>query len=177
MYTTLKEEVLKKYLNPYFVETGTSNGAATELALKFSFEKLFSIEIDKILQKSNIIKFQLPIKQKKLELIVGDSLEELIKLIPKLDKPTTFWLDAHVDDGPMGIKLCPILEELDAILQSSIKNHTIMIDDMRCFGINWGKGITIDMLLEKIKQINSNYIITYEDGHTPNDVLVAHVQK
>jgi hypothetical protein len=44
---------------------------------------------------------------------------------------------------------------------------------MRCFGTHWGTGITIDMLLEKIKEINPNYKILYEDGHTPSDILVA----
>jgi len=173
MYTTLKNNVLKKYLNSYFVETGTSDGGGLTVALQFDFEKIFSIEINKDLQDSNTINFQNYIKDKKLELIVGDSLLELQKLIPGLDKPTTFWLDAHVDNGPVGIKLCPILEELDAIKNSSIKNHTIMIDDMRCFGINWGAGISIDMLLEKVKEINPNYKILYEDGHVPNDILVA----
>lgn len=175
MYTTLKNYVLKKYLNPYFVETGTSDGAGIHLALQFNFEKIFSIEIDKNLQDINLINFQDYVKNNKLELIVGDSLIELQKLIPQLDKPTTFWLDAHVDSGPQGIKPCPILEELDAIKNSLIKKHIIMIDDMRCFGEHWGKGITKDMLIQKIKEINSNYKIVYEDGHVPNDVLVAFI--
>jgi hypothetical protein len=173
MYTTLKHNVLQKYLNPYFVETGTSYGGGLTVAVQFDFEKIFSIEINKELQESNIVNFQNYIQTNRMELLIGDSLLELQKLIPSLDKPTTFWLDAHVDAGPVGIKLCPILEELDAIKTSLIKNHTILIDDMRCFGTHWGTGITIDMLLEKIKEINPNYKILYEDGHTPSDILVA----
>ena len=126
-YTTLTQEVLSKYKNPYFLETGTANGESVKLALSQGFEKIFSIEIDSILQQQNKKFFETLLNEQKMELITGDSLIELKKIVPRLDKPTTFWLDAHVDGGPSGIKKCPLGGELVAIAISNIKTHTMGI--------------------------------------------------
>lgn len=174
--TTLSESVLQKYTNHYFVETGTSEGSCVELALRLNFNKIISIELNEPLQLENIRKFHSYIESGRLDLIIGDSLFELINIIPKLDKPTTFWLDAHVDDGPAGVKRCPLYEELSAIKNSKIKTHTILIDDMRCLGGgNWGHGISIDGLKSRLLEINPNYMFKFEDGWTQNDILVAHL--
>ncbi len=110
--TTLSKEVLSKYLNPYFLETGTANGDCIKLALEVGFEKIFSIELDESLQNENIQKYQFFINEGKIDLITGDSLWEMSNIIPSLDKPTTFWLDAHQDFGPKGTKRCPLYEEI-----------------------------------------------------------------
>jgi hypothetical protein len=173
--TTLPKEVLLKYLNPYFLETGTANADCVRLALEIGFEKIYSIELDNTLQNENIIKYQSQINDGKIKLINGDSLWELTNLIPELDKPTTFWLDAHVDFGPMGTKKCPLYEELSSIKMSNIKTHTILIDDMRILGGHWGEGISIEGLKDKLLEINSEYKFTFEDGFAPNDILVAYL--
>jgi hypothetical protein len=173
--TTLSKEVLSKYLNPYFLETGTANGDCVELALKVGFEKIFSIELDESLQNENIQKYQFFINEGKIDLITGDSLWEMSNIIPSLDKPTTFWLDAHQDFGPKGTKRCPLYEELSAIKYSSIKTHTILIDDMRMLGQWWGEGINVSELKNKILEINSDYKFVFEDGFAPNDILVAYL--
>ena len=173
--TTLSKEVLLKYLNPYFLETGTADADCVRLALEVGFEKIISIELNETLQNENIQNHQKLINDGKVELVTGDSLWEIINIIPKLDKPTTFWLDAHVDFGPMGTKRCPLYEELSAISTSSIKTHTILIDDMRILGGHWGEGISVIGLKEKLLEINPNYKFTFEDGHAPNDILVAYL--
>ncbi len=173
--TTLSKEVLLKYLNPYFLETGTANGDCVRLALEVGFEKIFSIELDENLQNENIQKYQSFINEGKVNLIMGDSLWELSNIAPSLDKPTTFWLDAHQDFGPKGTKRCPLYEELTAIKYSNIKSHTILIDDMRMLGQWWGEGISIEELKNKILDINPNYNITFENGCAPNDILVAYL--
>jgi hypothetical protein len=173
--TTLSKEVLSKYLNPYFLETGTANGDCVRLALEIGFEKIFSIELDENLQNENIQKYQSFINEEKINLITGDSLWELINIIPSLDKSTTFWLDAHVDFGPMGTKRCPLYEELSAIKMSDIKTHTILIDDMRMLGQWWGEGISVDELKKRILEINPNYKFTFENGFAPNDILAAYL--
>jgi hypothetical protein len=173
--TTLKKEVLEKYKNSYFFETGTANGDCVRLALEVGFEKIYSIEIDDNLQNENKIKYKSEIDSGKVILITGDSLQELIKVIPSLDKPTTFWLDAHVDFGPCGIKKCPLYEELHAIKESTIKNHTILIDDIRVFGDHWGEDISIYTLKDIILSINPNYNFTFENNTvTYNDILAAY---
>jgi hypothetical protein len=173
--TTLSKEVLSKYLNPYFLETGTANGDCVKLALEIGFEKIFSIELDELLQNENIQKYQFLINEGKIDLITGDSLWEMSNIIPSLDKPTTFWLDAHQDFGPKGTKRCPLYEELSAIKYSDIKTHTILIDDMRMLGQWWGEGISVDELKKRILEINPNYKFTFENGFAPNDILAAYL--
>jgi len=173
--TTLQKEVLLKYKNPYFLETGTANADCVRLALEVGFEKIYSIELDSVLQNENITKYQPQINEGKVNLINGDSLWELTNLIPELDKPTTFWLDAHVDFGPMGTKKCPLYEELSAIKNSKIKTHTILIDDMRILGGHWGEGISIDGLKSRLLEINPNYKFIFENGFAANDILVAYL--
>lgn len=173
--TTLSKEVLLKYLNPYFLETGTANGDCVRLALEVGFKKIFSIELDENLQNENIHNYQSFINEGKVNLITGDSLWELSNIIPVLDKPTTFWLDAHQDFGPKGVKRCPLYEEISSIKMSNIKTHTILIDDMRMLGHWWGEGINIDELKNRILEINSNYKFTFENGFALNDILVAYL--
>lgn len=174
--STLSKLVLEKYINPYFIETGTQYGYATAIAIELGFEKIISIELDSKLQENNINTFQNYISNGIVNLITGDSLTELIKIIPIIDKPCTFWLDAHVDKGPLGVKKCPLYEELDAIQSSSIKTHTIMIDDLRIIGNGgWGANVSLNSIKEKIISINPNYKIVLEDGHVPNDILVAYI--
>jgi hypothetical protein len=173
--TTLSKNVLEKYINPYFFETGTANGDCVRLALEMNFEKIFSIELDQNLQNENLIKYQNEVKQGNLKLIIGDSFVELNNAINYLDKPTTFWLDAHVDYGPKGIKRCPLYEELESIGKSNIKTHTVLIDDVRMFGTWWGEGIFIDELKARIRNINPNYNFKFEDGFEKNDILVAFI--
>lgn len=173
--TTLSKEVLSKYLNPYFLETGTADGDCVRLALETGFEKIISIELDTTLQSQNIKTYQSYINEGRVSLITGDSLWEISNLIPQLDRRTTFWLDAHVDFGPAGTKRCPLYEELAAIATSEIKDHTILIDDMRILGTHWGEGISVDGLKERLLQINSGYKFTFENGWAENDILVAYV--
>jgi hypothetical protein len=171
--TTLSHEVLSKYKNPYFVETGTANADCVRLALEIGFEKIFSIELDSDLQKENITKYKDYIEKGLINLITGDSLTKINELINELDKSTTFWLDAHVDHGPCGIKKCPLYEELEAINKSYIKTHTILIDDVRIFGQHWGDNINVNELKNKLLKINSDYKFKFEDGFAKDDILVA----
>ena len=173
--TTLSKEVLSKYPNPYFLETGTANGDCVRLALEMGFSKIFSIELDESLQKENIQKYKLFVDSGRINLVTGDSLQEISNITPSLDKSTTFWLDAHQDFGPKGVKRCPLYEELSAIKYSNIKTHTILIDDMRMLGQWWGEGISVGELKERILEINPNYKFTFEDGFTSSDILAAFV--
>ena len=173
--TTLRKDVLEKYMSPYFFETGTADGDAVRLAIEMGFEKIYSIEIDERLYIQNCEKFKEFIESGQVVLILGDSLLKMEEIIPQLDKPTTFWLDAHVDFGPKGVKRCPLYEELESIKTSNINNHKIMIDDMRIFGNHWGTGISTETLKKTLLEINTEYTITIEDGYVPKDVLCAKI--
>ena len=152
---SLKKEILEKYPNKYFVETGTHVGNSVQLALDCGFEKIITMEIN-------------PEKV------------EHAKALKLLDDRATFWLDAHWDDGPQGEYLCPLPIELEEIQKTSIKNHTLLIDDRRLFGVDnttWGYTIDEDGILESISDINLDYKISYEDGCVPDDIIVAEVLK
>lgn len=174
--TTLTKDVLHKYISDIFVETGTADGACVQLAIDLGFKTIYSIEIDENLQEKNRIYFT---QHKNVILKTGDSIFELSKIIPNLNTKTTFWLDAHFEGkGIKGIKECPLYEELSAINLSNIKNHNILIDDLRVFGKSkWGTGLIVDKIIQLIKNINPKYKIIYEDNlMAKNDILVAYYE-
>jgi hypothetical protein len=172
--TTLTKTVLEKYPNDIFVETGTAYGEAVRLAILCGFKKIYSIEINPDLVRANQQQYADLIKLGSLEIIEGDTSIIFPELIKRLEGRATFWLDAHWDGGPLGTVKCPLPMELEAIHQHPIKNHTIMIDDRRCFGIgNWGAGIVESEIIGKLKQINPLYEIAYENGCVPDDIITA----
>ena len=58
------------------------------------------------------------------------------ELLPKISEPITFWLDGHwsAGDTAQGDTNTPLLQELVEISNHHIKNHTILVDDIRQFG-------------------------------------------
>jgi hypothetical protein len=75
-----------------FVETGTGKGSGLSHALKYGFEKIYSIEYIKELYEECMSKFN----DDRLTLINDNSLNGLEKVLEELDeRPTLFWLDAH----------------------------------------------------------------------------------
>ena len=165
---------LAKYINPVFVETGTYKGYGIAAALASGFEKIYSIEISQEFYEHSVQKFQSEIERGTVEIILGDSLSCLTKVINTIDDRITFWLDAHETLGYKGEKSCPLYEELDAIANHPIKNHTILIDDLRLLSQEgWGKLVTKDDITEKLKQINPHYSFIYENGKIENDILAA----
>ena len=151
-------------------------------ALRCNFSKCISLEIDPKFIEAGKTVFQKEITEGKCELILGDS----AKLSEYLDKVTgkcLFFLDAHIQHG-MGnkcdyVRLCPLLEELEAIKSLERKDHVICIDDVRIItGCKWGDHYNVDLLDEikkKIKDINPNYKIERLNGHVTDDVLFVHI--
>ncbi|AOY81589.1 hypothetical protein BJP36_18375 [Moorena producens JHB] len=165
---------LAKYLNPIFVETGTYKGHGIAAALASGFPKIYSIEVSQEFYEHSVQRFKSEIAQGTVEILLGDSLSCLAEVIQTIDRPITFWLDAHETLGYQGKKSCPLYEELDAIANHPIKNHTILIDDLRLLSKQgWGESVVKDDIIEKLKQINHNYSLSYENGKIENDVLVA----
>ena len=164
---------LRKYFHfapKYFIETGTWLGEGVQKACNAGFEQIFTIEIDTtqyLLTKKDLhSKGYL----RNTEMLLGDSVDLLPGIIKSLDAPATFWLDAHPIDDSMSF--CPLYEELEIIKESGVENHVIMIDDVRMFG-SW-LDVDEQKVKEKLLDINPDYKITYEDGHIPNDIMVAH---
>jgi len=71
-----------------------------------------------------------------------------------------------------------LFEELGFIKNHPIKNHLILIDDMRWLGGGlWGVGVQKEQIIERIKEINSEYKISYTNGHPSfiDDIMVAQI--
>ena len=178
MSTTLSKDVLSKYKNDIFVETGTLWGEAIDIALELGFKKIYSMEIDPEKVKSNRDKFKKEIKEGIVEIVEGDTFKIFKDVIAKVDAPATFWLDAHWDGDVLGEYKCPLPFELEALLSHPIKTHTLLVDDRRLFGeigSSWGEDLDEELLIEAMTDINSDYQISFEDGHVEDDIIVAKV--
>lgn len=180
---TISKQVLSKYsgLAKVFVETGTHIGKTTELALQLGFQKIYTIELaDHFYQRAVKMFARYP----QVCCIHGDSQEQLKVILSELNEPAVFWLDGHwsMGDTAKGSNAVPIYEELASIESHHIKNHVILIDDLRLMGnkdepiAEW-HDISIDDIKERCLRINSKYKFSFEDGHVRNDILVAREHK
>ncbi len=168
----------KDYPNYYFVETGTFDGYGIEQALKAGcFKEIHSIEIFPQFYNQARNKFK---KFRNIFINEGNSKDKLWDIIKNMDKPITFWLDAHAYPGKEGEQNCPLIDELEQIKMHSIKTHTILIDDMSCCGTIHFDYITKDDLIEKIKEINPNYKIKYivggNDDEAKDNIMLAYIE-
>ena len=176
MSHTLHQGVLAKYKNDVFVETGSFWGGGIEAAVyEPSFQTIYSVEIDpKFYEHCQRVWGGHP----KVRLYLGDSAKVIPVILGLIDRPTTFWLDAHdPQDGSVGQhegwRMCPALLELQAIERHPIKTHTIMIDDRFDFGTAQHDNITEDQLQAQLRKINPNYRFVYETGAHKDSVIVA----
>lgn len=154
------------FANDYFVETGSFNGDGILKALKANcFKQIYSIEAIEAFANNCKYRFH---DRSNVQIIHGDSKDKLWDVIKGLNSPITFWLDAHIYppiyDEKDGRKNAPIMEELEQIKRHHIKTHTILIDDMSCCGTLAFDYVTKDDLINKIKEINPNYTITFLVG-------------
>jgi hypothetical protein len=112
------------------VETGAYLGD-TIRALRGRFDKILSIEIVPELAYPLQAEFA---ADKSIEIVIGDSGVEIKRLLPTLDGPSVFWLDAHYSGGPTaGDGYVPIFEEIEAIAAAGDCAHAIIVDDMKDF--------------------------------------------
>ena len=130
-----KRKVLKQYAQRYglkiFIETGTFYGDTIQ-ALKGNFREIYSIELDEALHRQAQSRFS---NFKEITLILGDSGDELPKLLSQISNPSLIWLDAHYSGKgtAKGIEEVPVLKEVVAAVRSG-NAHAIMVDDMHMFG-------------------------------------------
>ena len=165
---------LLKYTNDYFIETGTYQGDTVQAVYDSGlFKTIYSIELSPVFYENCTKRFE----NTNVKIFKGSSRTDLAILIKNINSPITFWLDSHwsgvPDIGVDPVTICPILEELEQIKKHPIKNHTIMIDDMRLmdgnhFPVHWQD------IIKKVMEINPAYKIQmYNDEWAKGDVLVA----
>lgn len=146
-----KARMILEYKTPevkVFVETGTRDGDMIESVGK-SFQKIYSIELDTELYNKARERFA---GQHNVVLIEGDSGSKIQEVLAELHEPALFWLDAHGDSVPVsGPHAAPIKRELEAIFAHPIKNHTILIDDVRHFD---SEGISLVRRLAEMNHVD-----------------------
>lgn len=137
-----KRAIIASYAQKYsigtFVETGTFLGDTVEF-FRQQFRKLYSIELSKELADKAAARFA---AHDNVQIINGDSGEELKKLVKEIDGPALYWLDGHYSSEffigseyivtARGEKDTPVVKELKTLLNDKHR-HVILIDDARHF--------------------------------------------
>lgn len=165
-------ELIKKYLQPIYVETGCSAGDGILKAAEAGAKKLFGIEPNTEVHSACLRKTE------HLDFIFYDGTSErfinnVMVEIDRLNERAIFFLDAHKVGCCKG-ETYPLKYELASIKKARRKDHIVMIDDVRLFGgeLPDTREEVEDMLLK----INKNYTITCENSDTNDgDVLVAYL--
>jgi len=155
----LKMRMVRSYLREYhiddFVETGTFLGDTLAYVAK-SGAKCTSIELSNELFDAACVRFR---GKNNVKLLHGDSGRLIPELLVNIDNPVLFWLDGHFSGGVTASATIhtPISSELDEILNHSVKQHVVLIDDARLFDGTNGYP-HIDELLSVIRR-DGNYIV------------------
>ena len=76
-------------------------------------------------------------------------------MLELVNEPSLIFLDGHFFDGS------PLWKELEILKQHTIKEHTIIVDDVPNY-FNGGTSVK-----EKLLEINSNYKFSFEDSLNP----------
>ena len=148
-----------------YIETGAWRGAGIKWAIE-NFNKVHSIELWEEYYNNMVELFK---DNNKVHMHLGDSRTKLPELLSKIDEKCFIFLDAHGDINETGLN--PLYEEIKEIGNQNIKNHIIVIDDLRRIGdptdLCWGK-ISVDELKRLLSEVNKDYkIFEY------NDMIIA----
>lgn len=169
---------LKYYIEKFnckqFVETGSGKGTGLNHALKYDFNKLYSIEIIEDLHNYCTANFKDP----RLELICNNSIDGLQNVLSRLDNtPCLFWLDAHfpgadfhynsydhLSDVPELHK--PLKKEIELIKHSRpFSQDVFIIDDLQIYEDGPFELLNKDFK-NKYGESNINFVKElYEDTH------------
>jgi len=171
---------LKNYLTPVFIETGSHRGDGIQHALDAGFVCVYSVDISPFAYGWCSHRF---VEQRdKVALHLCDSREFLQTLLPKISCRCTFWIDAHWcggndemggQDGGTETDI-PMLDELRVIADHGVKDHIILIDDVRLMGTD--DYPPRKLVLNVLKGINPDYDISFHDSDDfASDILVAQI--
>jgi hypothetical protein len=124
----IKQRTLAEFAERFhlqvMVETGTNLGNMINVQ-KDRFRQIYSIELDKWLAARAERKFA---AFPHIHLYQGDSGEVLPTIMPQIQEPALFWIDAH-----WGAIDAPVKKELECIYRHPVRDHVLLIDDARYF--------------------------------------------
>jgi hypothetical protein len=134
-------EYITNYNLKNYVETGTGVGECLSYVLQLPFENYHSIEIFNDLYQQAVDKFQ-PHENCKIHL--GNSFDVVPSILPSLDGPILFFLDAHFPGSDFGFNnydneqdynlRLPLEKELEVIKNNrDISKDVFIIDDLRIY--------------------------------------------
>jgi len=121
-----------KYQNiKYFVETGTYHADTTLMAADH-YEKVYTMEIVQNLYEGSK-KRALEAGKNNIEFLLGDSVQHLKTIVPKVKEGAVFFIDAHQSgpDTSNNGKQVPLMEELKVILSTKLGPSLFIFDDTR----------------------------------------------
>ena len=127
-----------------YVETGTGSGECLEYAMRFSFEKLYSVEIYEPIYEAAKSKFNSlsRIYGRECEILHGHSTEQLAHILDDIDDDATlFFLDAHFPGADFKYETydaeadeavrVPLRGELEVIVGArDVSGDVFIIDDL-----------------------------------------------
>ena len=168
----ISAEILTRFPNPIFIETGTLRGEGVQAALDAGFPCIYSVDISPYCHgwcEHRFWDFRTIVNLYRM-----DSRDFLKWLLPKVTVRCTFWLDAHFCQSEGGsVDDVPLLEELKIIGKHDLNNHTILIDDVRLMGTP-DLPVPFKKVEKALLRINPHYTITRIDSpEFKEDVLVA----
>jgi len=161
---------LSDYRNQVFIETGSHRGNGIQAALDAGFKCIYSVELNLFDYGWCACRFEK--FGTKVHIYNTDSRQFLRDLLPQVTTRCTFWLDAHAcGSGSGDVEDCPLIEELLLISLHEIKDHTILIDDVRLFG---GELPALDEVKMALARINPDFEISFvNSSEYIGDILVA----
>lgn len=171
------KNILRRYPNRWFVETGTYRSDAVAEALEAGFEHIRTIDVDPEAAHFCSNRFWLK-KNTHLDIkcYTGDSSVVLSDMIRDIDEFITFWLDAHsqyLEGEPEMETPFPLLKELEQIARHPIKGHTILIDDILIMTHPRVTGWTLDDIKFACWQIDERYQFELVANPVRNNLLIA----
>ena len=170
-FCCLSPQVLRKYKgnSTVFFETGTFEGESVQVALEVGFDIIYSVELSMDKYADAKKKFA---GSANVRIISGDSPTAIRDLLPWIDSPVIFWLDAHSVGGPP--TPTPLMAEIKAIKECRIGPVTILIDDMRMVGGYW-QDLSIEAITQAVMSVDPDFKIAREpNACAPDDVFVAY---
>jgi len=169
--SSLTKDLLIDNLSSVFIETGTNTGFGVNTAINSGFKSIYSIDIEeKFIDAANKNFNTEKYPDVKFNFLLGDSGEIFKNLLPTINEKITFWLDGH------SFHQIPLLNELTAIKNHHIKEHILIIDDVRMFDTSEWDNIGSENVFNLVMEINKNYKISYHDSvNGKNDILIAKV--